>query len=277
MQSSPNRGPARSWRARLRPKSTRARRGGGRAFTLVELLVTIGIIAVLLGILLPTIGKARREAQRAQCLSNMRNMQVAQWQYVTANHGWLVQGGMAHGGVHADEEVTWFNTLNAYYENRLLPRCPSDVSPYWGQPVPASKGQQYRRVSYGINAFLDHDLCPWGPGFGPVPPGGLYVKIEQVRRPSETIQFVEMAYAGAYAGADHVHPNLFAAATTPDAAVPGKVAAQVQVNAHGGSVAWDARANYGFLDGHAETLTVRDVFQSVYVNKFDPASPQPRP
>lgn len=248
-----------------------------RGFTLVELLVVIGIIAVLIGILVPVVTAARREGMRAKCLSNMRNMELAQWMYVNENRGYLIQGGMAHGGVHANELTTWFNTLNRYYQNKLLPRCPADTSAYWDVPVPASGGSQYRRTSYGINTFLDRDLCPWGPGFLPPAPNGQYVKIEQIRHASDVIQFLEMAYAGEYAGADHIHPDLFATATTPAAAIPANIAKQIQTNSHSRRSGWEARANYAFVDGHVETLAVRDVYQSIYENHFDPASPQPKP
>src|SRR5687768_7582301 len=59
------------------------------AFTLVELLVVIGIIAVLIGILLPVLSRARAAANRAVCLSNIRQLGVGILMYCNDNKGWF--------------------------------------------------------------------------------------------------------------------------------------------------------------------------------------------
>lgn len=112
--------------------------------------------------------------------------------YSNDNRGVMIQAGLAHGGAHGNEGVAWINTLQKYYQAKLLVRCPSDESPHWpGGAVPPGV-DEYRRTSYGINEFTDKDLCPWG---------GPYVKITQIRRTSTVVHFLEMAENGSFAGA----------------------------------------------------------------------------
>lgn len=72
---------------RQNPSARRAPSAQPNAFTLVELLVVIGIIALLISILLPALNRARASANEVKCLSNLRSIGQAMFMYSTANKG----------------------------------------------------------------------------------------------------------------------------------------------------------------------------------------------
>ena len=74
------------------------------AFTLVELLVVIGIIAILISILLPTLNRARESARATKCLSNMRNLAQATLMFAQENRG-LMPGRAGNTTVKWDDST----------------------------------------------------------------------------------------------------------------------------------------------------------------------------
>jgi prepilin-type processing-associated H-X9-DG protein/prepilin-type N-terminal cleavage/methylation domain-containing protein len=91
----------------LRPASPKR---GSTGFTLVELLVVIGIIALLISILLPALRKARQQAEFVVCRSNLRQISVAMYSYSLNNRGQL-PGSYWEGGINLD----WCGRNNAIY------------------------------------------------------------------------------------------------------------------------------------------------------------------
>jgi len=85
-------------------KHTPYRQTGRHGFTLIELLVVISIIALLVGILLPALGAARRTARNAVCMSNVRQMGTAQVAYADSNRQMLPAGLRLE---NARREVSW--------------------------------------------------------------------------------------------------------------------------------------------------------------------------
>ena len=237
-------------------------RGGGRAFTLIELLVVISIIVLLVGLLLPALARARQAGKAAVDLNNLRTMEIAHTLYVNDHKGWMVDVGLSHGGEEEDPGA-WIHTLEKYYGSELARRSPGDQSPYWppeeggtGGFVPESN--RYRQTSYGINNYLTSKapLEPWR-------------KFESIPATAGTVQFLLMTEQGEFAGSDHPHVENWWIGN-PDAP-PVLASEHLKTHAWGGEPeTWEARSNYGFLDGHAEARAFRDVYVDLTHNRFDP-------
>jgi len=95
----------------MKDLQARRHRRWPRGFSLVELLVVIGVLAMLISILLPALVRARESAQMTQCMSNLHQWGVAAQKYADANGGWLPREG--------DDGDKWFKPVGDWADPGL--------------------------------------------------------------------------------------------------------------------------------------------------------------
>lgn len=241
-----------------------------RGFTLIEILVVLGVIVLLMGIAIPTLRSARMASLNTLDLSQLRQLGVAHLAYQATNTDHFVDVGLPHGG-YGDEATSFAEVLGRYTDDIVM-KSPLDASPHWpsdvggeGRGVEEDGTGALRRTSYGMNNYLSRNYSPMVALYGP---GHAADRATKVRRPERIVCFLHMTPQGDFAVSDHPHVESWDAGDEP-----WRLASrQVAISAAEGEEVVDALAtsNYGMLDGSTATAAFSDLYEDAERNAFDP-------
>jgi prepilin-type N-terminal cleavage/methylation domain-containing protein/prepilin-type processing-associated H-X9-DG protein len=248
-----------------------------KAFTLVELLVVIGIIAILVALLLPTLAGARRAADNLKCQATIRELGIALRLYAQTYNGYMPPARQGkydfhHGSVQMNDAwCFWWMRLQ---QQRLIPGlddptrgvavCPSDDTPYW--PYHEFPDHKNLQSSYGLNPFMSVATDGAGPDqFHPEFPkraplgvcdlyGHRQRKVLGVKNAPEVILVMEIreAWFGNWYA-----PNTFEAAQTGSEWFDWDWYRHTRINPRATSTPGSkikGRSNVCWLDGHVTTV-----------------------
>ena len=227
-----------------RRASTLPSRGLTQAFTLVELLVVVAIVAILAAILFPVFQKVRENARRTSCLSNEKQLALGLTMYTQDNDEFLPPTA-----TYAADRVTvilWPDMIRSYVNSKPLRLCPSDTTD--------------KNNSYGLSelTFVDEtDAYPQT-----VPTSSLAA----FQTPSATVMLGELGAGriGPDQNTDCTDPaNNCSDVTTPVTDAYKLTAPDVPLNDQ-----YDARpaarhlgqADVAFMDGHAKSMRLEQFY-----------------
>lgn len=235
----------------------RARRPVTAAFTLVELLVVIGIIALLISILLPALAKAREQANTVKCMSNERQMGQALVMFTNEHNGYLPKAWFNDGVIwsqrnngkftweYRDPMYGWTYILSLYMgRNKEAFRCPSDET-----------NHVYDTFNNGAGGLGDDPTADDIPGsyrlnISDLPDGPFEaIRVTRLIQPSEAI-----VIADGRQGVNGNAWNQLATWEAPNAHVSESDRNNVAYNRHRG------RGMYVFADGHAENVLWKETW-----------------
>lgn len=224
------------------------------AFTLVELLVVVAIIALIAGLALPATARAIAAAKRTACASNMRQIGIAILAYANERDGDFPRSS------HTDAQESWIFTLAPYLGNVDDIRiCPADPR--------ARERRELKSSSYLLNEFI---CVPATDPFGAVVES--FSNLNDLHAPSRTlVAFIGADNMGLGQANDHTHSRGWAGWNnviqdiSPDR---HRVGASAPDHSRG-------QSNYLYADGHVETIDAK-AFKALVDSGVNPARP-PKP